>query len=72
MMQSWDTVAQQSQKNISRVQMIPSHVTTARCSGACPGHVGQECRPVRSKVAEVEVMVVRTAFSTGMLDTACR
>ena len=52
--------------------MIPSHVTTARCSGACPGHVGQECRPVRSKVEEVEVMVVRTAFSTGMLDTACR
>ena len=52
--------------------MIPSHVTTARCSGACAGHVGQECRPVRSKVAEVEVMVVRTAFSTGMLDTACR
>ena len=52
--------------------MIPSHVTTSRCSGACPGHVGQECRPVRSKMAEVEVMVVRTAFSTGMLDTACR
>ena len=61
-----------SKKYFPRVQMIPSHVTAARCSGACPGHVGQECRPVRSKVAEVEVMVVRTAFSTGMLDTACR
>ena len=52
--------------------MIPSHVTKARCSGACPGHAGHECRPVRSKMAEVEVMVVRTVFSTGMLDTACR
>merc|ERR1719341_1174066 len=50
------------------VQVIPSHVAVAQCSGSCPDNLGHKCQAHDHKMVDIPVMVVISAYSTGMLD----
>lgn len=52
------------------VQVIPSQTVVARCSGTCysPNH---SCHPTKSKMVDIESIVVSTNFGEGFWNTQC-
>lgn len=53
------------------IQVIPSHVTVARCSGSCMNNPGHSCTPRDYRMRKVEVMMVTSTYSQGPLQTLC-
>eukprot|EP00092_Neocalanus_flemingeri_P027792 GFUD01030169.1.p1 GENE.GFUD01030169.1~~GFUD01030169.1.p1 ORF type:complete len:277 (-),score=28.97 GFUD01030169.1:259-1089(-) len=53
------------------IQVIPSHVSVARCSGSCMNNPSHSCTPLDYRMKEVEVMMVTSTFSEGPWQTLC-
>jgi len=55
----------------SVIQVLPSHVMVARCSGSCITNPGKSCVPQDYRMKEVSVMLVTPSYSSGPWQTMC-
>lgn len=53
------------------IQVIPSHVSVARCSGSCMNNPSHSCTPLDYRMKEVEVMMITSTYSQGPWQTLC-